>query len=142
MDDLVVDARVTIPACELEITASRSSGPGGQHVNTADTRIQVRWNIPSSTALTDVLRQRLMKVLRPRLTAAGDLILTCDTHRSQRRNREEALQRLAALLRAAMVPPRPRKKTRPSAAARRRRLEAKRRNALRKKNRQKVQDQD
>jgi len=142
MDDLVVDARVTIPATELEITASRSSGPGGQHVNTADTRIQVRWNIQTSTALTEVLRQRLLKALQSRLTVGGDLILSCDTHRSQRRNREEALQRLAALVRAALVPPRPRKKTRPSAAARRRRLEAKRRNALRKKNRQKVRDQD
>ncbi len=142
MDDLVVDERVTIPAAELEITASRSSGPGGQHVNTTDSRIQVRWNIPASAALTDVLRQRLLKTLAPRLTTDGDLILSCDTHRSQHRNREEALQRLAVLLRAALIPPRPRKKTRPTAAARRRRLEAKRRQAQRKKNRQKVHDHD
>ncbi len=142
MDDLVVNSRVTIPSGELEITASRSSGPGGQHVNTSDTRIQVRWNIPTTTAVGEVRRERLLTVLSSRLTAAGDLILACDNNRSQRRNRQEVLQRLAGIVRTALVPPRPRKKTRPTAAARRRRLEAKRRQALRKKSRGRVHDQD
>ncbi|NCQ33504.1 aminoacyl-tRNA hydrolase [bacterium] len=142
MDDLVVTSRVTIPAAELEITASRSSGPGGQHVNTADTRIQVRWNVPQSLVLSEFQRARLLNALAPRLTIPGDLILSCDTHRSQRRNRQEALQRLAALVRAALVPPRVRKKTRPTAASRQRRLEGKRRRARRKQDRRKVSDQD
>jgi len=142
MDDLVITSRVTIPASELEITASRSSGPGGQHVNTSDTRIQVRWDIAQSGVLDETQRRRLLDALQARLTAAGELIIACETHRSQRRNRREALQRLAALVRAALVPPRARKKTRPTAASRRRRLEAKRRRAQRKQDRRKVIDAD
>lgn len=142
MDDLVITPRVTIPATELEITASRSSGPGGQHVNTSDTRIQVRWNVAQSPALSELQRARLQNALSTRLTTAGELILTCETHRSQRRNRQEALQRLAALVRAALVPPRVRKKTRPTAASQQRRLEGKRRRARRKQDRRKVSDQD
>ncbi len=142
MEDLIINSRVRIPSGELEITASRSSGPGGQHVNTTDTRIQVRWNIPTTTAVGNIRRERLLSVLGSRLTTTGDLILACDSHRSQRRNRQDVLQRLAAMVRAALVPPRPRKETRPSAAAKRRRLEAKRRQAQRKKNRGPVHDQD
>ncbi len=142
MDDLNINGRVKIPAEEIEITASRASGPGGQHVNKADTRIQVRWNVRTSTALTEVQRRRLLSALGPRITTDGDLILSCDTHRSQRRNREEALARLAGLVRAGLVPPRVRKKTRPSAAARRRRLESKRKRSQVKKDRRKIRDTD
>lgn len=59
-DDLIVNARVTIPAAELEFTASRASGPGGQHVNTSDTRVQLRWNVLASVALGEVQRQRVL----------------------------------------------------------------------------------
>jgi ribosome-associated protein len=126
-DDLIVNARVTIPAAELEFTATRASGPGGQHVNTSDTRIQLRWNAVESQALTDLQRQRVLAALASRLTTAGDLILACDTHRSQRRNRDEVAGRLAALLRAALVPPRPRRPTRPTASSRQKRLDQKKR---------------
>ncbi|MBM4130923.1 aminoacyl-tRNA hydrolase [bacterium] len=126
-DDLVINARVTIPAGELEFTASRASGPGGQHVNTADTRVQLRWNVAASQALSEAQRQRLLAVLAPRLTEGGDLLLACATHRSQRRNRDEAAARLAELVRRALVPPRPRRPTRPTAASRLKRLEGKKR---------------
>lgn len=126
-DDLIVNARVTIPAAELEFTATRASGPGGQHVNTSDTRIQLRWNVVASSALGETQRRRVLAALASRLTTDGDLLLSCDTHRSQRRNREEVAGRLAALLRRALVPPRPRKPTRPTAASRERRIEQKKR---------------
>lgn len=126
-DELIVNARVTIPAAELEFTATRASGPGGQHVNTSDTRIQLRWNVVASSALGETQRRRVLAALASRLTTDGDLLLSCDTHRSQRRNREEVAGRLAALLRRALVPPRPRKPTRPTAASRERRIEQKKR---------------
>lgn len=124
-EDLVINARVTIPAVELEYAASRSSGPGGQHVNTTDSRIQLRWNVEESAVLSDMQRARLLRTLASRLTESGDLLVACDTHRSQRRNREEAAQRLAQLVREALIPPRPRKKTRPTRASRERRLQEK-----------------
>lgn len=126
-EDLIVNTRVTIPAAELEFTATRASGPGGQHVNTSDTRVQLRWNAVASEALTELQRQRVLAALASRLTTGGDLILACDTHRSQRRNRDEVGARLAALLRAALVPPRPRRPTRPTASSRQKRLDQKKR---------------
>ena len=139
-DDLVINDQLTIAAQELEITASRSSGPGGQHVNKTDTRIQVRWNVTASAALSDVQRARLLRNLASRLTDAGDLLLACDSNRSQRRNREEALQRLAALVREALIPPTPRKKPRPSRAAVEKRLQEKQQRGDVKKGRGKDQD--
>ena len=141
-DDLIINSRVTIPAAELSFSASRASGPGGQHVNTTDSRIQLRWNPGESEALTEVQRDRLLRVLSSRLTDAGDIILACDTNRSQRRNREEVSQRLAALVREALVPPKPRKKTRPTRASREKRLEDKRRRSNVKKGRGSGHDTD
>ena len=134
-DDLIINSRLTIPAAELAFSASRSSGPGGQHVNTTDSRIQLRWNLLESAALTEVQRGRLQRILASRLSEGGEIILACDTHRSQLRNRQEVAQRLAALVRAALVPPKPRKRTRPTAASRRQRLQDKRRRSLLKKDR-------
>jgi len=141
-DDLIINDQLTIPAQELEITASRSSGPGGQHVNKTDTRIQVRWNLMESVCLNDLQRGRLKRNLATRLTEAGDLLIACDTNRSQRRNREEALQRLAALVRDALIPPKPRKKTRPSRASREKRLQEKKQRSQIKKGRGKPGDPD
>jgi len=137
---LIVNERVNIPLSELVYTASRSSGPGGQHVNTTDSRIQLRWNVKESAALTEGERARLLKVLAPRLTEAGDLILASDTHRSQRRNREDVSQRLAAMVREALIPPKPRRKTKPTRASKEKRLDEKRKQALAKKDRGKKFD--
>ena len=134
-DDIIINSRVTVPASELQLTASRSSGPGGQHVNTSDTRIQLRWNLEASEAFTDVQKARLRRALASRLTTEGDLILASDAHRSQRRNREEVMQRLAALLREHLTPPKPRRKTQPTKASQERRLDEKKRRAQIKKGR-------
>jgi ribosome-associated protein len=134
-DDLVINPRLTIPAAELSWQTSRSSGPGGQHVNTADTRVQVRWSVRDSAVLSEHQRTRLLAALAARLTGDGEIVLAADTHRSQRRNREEAAQRLAQLVREALVPPKPRRKTRPTAASRQRRLDEKKRRSQVKKGR-------
>jgi len=139
-DDLLINHQVTIPAAELEYAASRASGPGGQHVNTTDSRIQLRWNLESSQAVTEVQRNRLRRALASRLTEAGEILLASDAHRSQRRNREEVAQRLAALLREALIPPKPRRKTRPTRASRERRLQDKKKRADIKKGRGKPRD--
>ncbi len=125
-DDLIVDDNHRIPAEELELSASRASGPGGQHVNTTDSRIQVRWDLRRSGALSPEEKDRVAQRLASRLTQDGVLVLACDVHRSQRRNREEALARLAALLRQALHRPRPRRATAVPRAAREKRLQQKR----------------
>ncbi len=125
-DDLIVDEQHRIPAEELELSASRSSGPGGQHVNTTDSRIQVRWDLRHSGALTAEEKERVEQRLASRLTQDGILVLACDVHRSQRRNRAEVLARLAALLRQALHRPRPRKRTTVPSGAREQRLQQKR----------------
>jgi len=133
--DIIINDRIAIPAAELTLTASRSSGPGGQHVNTADTRVQLRWNLTTSAAFSQTQKIRLQNALRSRLTLAGELIMASDAHRSQRRNREEVCQRLAALLRQHLTPPKPRRPTRPTRASRQRRLDDKKRRAQVKKRR-------
>ncbi len=140
---LVINDKVQVPLSELVFTASRASGPGGQHVNTTDSRIQVRWNVLESDALTEAERTLIRKNLASRLTESGDLILASDTHRSQRRNREDVTQRLAALLREALIPPKPRKKTKPTRASREKRLDEKRKKSRTKENRgKKFDDRD
>jgi ribosome-associated protein len=127
MRDVAVSRSVVIPAHELSWRFSRSSGPGGQSVNTADSRVELSWDVAATEALSPMLRDRALNRLDGRLVD-GVLTVTASEHRSQLRNREAALTRLAEAVRAAIAPPRPpRKKTRPSAAARERRLADKRR---------------
>lgn len=124
---------MAVPEAELAWTFTRSGGPGGQHANTSDTRAVLRWDVGRSAALTDVQRRRVLRRLAHRLTDDGVLILAADTHRSQTRNREEAVRRLRALLDTALAPPPPpRRPTRPSRSAVERRLAAKRYRAERK----------
>lgn len=127
MDDLTV-RNVTIPSHELEWRFSRSGGPGGQHANTSDTAAELRWYPADSEALRGAARDRVLQRLGDRLTADGALIVRAAEHRSQHRNRAEALRRLADLVDGALRPPaRARRPTRPSRAAQRRRVEDKRR---------------
>jgi ribosome-associated protein len=136
VDDLSIDSRRTIPAWELQAGFARSGGPGGQHVNKTESKVEIRW-WPASTsmALTAEERARLVERLRPRLTAEGELVITSSEERSQLRNRERALEKLAELVRAALVPPKARRKTKPSRGATRRRLDAKRRQSDKKRER-------
>jgi ribosome-associated protein len=127
MQPLVVSRQVVVPAHELSWRFSRSSGPGGQSVNTSDTRVELSLDIATTTALSDVQRTRALDRLEDRLVD-GVLTVTASEHRSQLRNREAALTRLAELLRTAIAPPAaPRKRTKPTKAARERRLSEKHR---------------
>jgi ribosome-associated protein len=135
MDDLRVTDRLTIPAGELRERFSRSSGPGGQGVNTADSRVELSFDVAGSPSVPEHLRQRMLDRLAGRLVD-GVLTIAASEHRAQLANRDAARARLSALLReAAAPPPPPRKPTKPSKAAHRRRLEAKRRRSEVKKNR-------
>ena len=135
---LRVSASVTIPEAELGWRFSRSSGPGGQGVNTTDSRVELVWDVlrsPAFLALPGALRERALIRLSPRLLD-GVLILAASEHRSQLRNREAAQARLVALLREALRPPsRSRRPTRPSRGAVERRLAEKRRRGDVKRNR-------
>jgi ribosome-associated protein len=125
--DVVLPRGVVIPAAELEWRTSRSGGPGGQGVNTTDSRVEVRWDVGSSQALSPAQRDRVLDRLASRLTADGVLRLTGSEYRSQHRNRAAVLARFRAVVGEALEPPTPRRPTRPSRAAKQRRLESKRR---------------
>lgn len=124
---LEVNDRLTIPDAELEVQSSRSSGPGGQNVNKVETRVTVRFDVAGSAVLTEEERRLILERLSSRITKEGVLQVSSQVHRSQAANREEAMERVARLLAAALRPRRRRKKTRVPRAAKRRRLEAKRR---------------
>lgn len=111
---------IEIPAAEIAVRVSRSGGPGGQHANVTESRVEVSFDIASSTSLPEWARARMVERLGPRATAVAE------DERSQLRNRELALQRLAERLSGALRRPAPRRPTRPSRAARERRLQAKR----------------
>jgi ribosome-associated protein len=134
-EPLRVTARVAIPRDELVARATRSGGPGGQHVNTSATRVELLWNVRQSRALNNAQRERVMERLATRLDAGGMLRVVASEHRSQRRNREAAEARLADLVRRALAVPRTRVPTRPSAAAKQRRLDDKRKRSERKRDR-------
>lgn len=129
---LQISPELLVPEQELVFSAMRASGPGGQHVNTADTAMQLRFDIRQSPSLPEPLRQRLLQRRDRRITADGVLVLRCDLYRSRERNRQELLERLRQLLLTALHPPRPRKATRPSRAAVERRLQTKQRQGQRK----------
>jgi ribosome-associated protein len=124
---LTVRAGVVIPEAELGWRFSRSSGPGGQSVNTADSRVELIFDLAATSALSEPLKNRALERLSTRLVD-GVLTITASEHRSQWRNREAARARLASLLRDAIAaPPRQRRATRPSKGSVRRRLDEKKR---------------
>jgi ribosome-associated protein len=120
-DELPVRPGVTVPLTEIELRTSRSSGPGGQHANVTASRVEAVFDVAASSALSDAQKARVTARLGPRVTASAQ-----DT-RSQRRNRELALERLAARLAHALEVRRPRTATRPTRASKQRRVEQKRR---------------
>ncbi|MEO5321377.1 alternative ribosome rescue aminoacyl-tRNA hydrolase ArfB [Arthrobacter sp. CC3] len=123
--DLEVSPALTIPASELRWRFSRSSGPGGQHVNTSDSRVELSWNVKNSAALSDDQRMILVTRLARRLIA-GVVTVTASEQRSQLRNREIALAKLSDILASALAPEAaPRRATKPTRGSNRRRLAAK-----------------
>src|SRR5580693_9783562 len=108
---LRVNALVVVPRSELVVRATRSGGPGGQHVNTSSTRVEVLWNVPGSAVLFDDQRALLLNALRTRLSAAGDLRVVASDTRSQSRNKMLAEKRLAEIVRRALIVKKARKKT-------------------------------
>jgi ribosome-associated protein len=135
-DELRVDARLSIPLSEIELRASRSSGPGGQHANVTASRVEAVFDVAASRTLDEAQRARLAERAGPVLTAVAQ------EARGQARNRELALARLAAKIAAGLAVPRRRRPTRPSAAARRTRLEEKRRAGERKRARRRPAEED
>jgi ribosome-associated protein len=134
-DRLRVNAALSIPLSELRMRASRAGGPGGQHVNTSSTRIEVEWEIPASRALTSADRERLLSKLASRVDSTGTLRIVSAETRSQAQNRERALERLAEVVRAALIVPKTRKKTKPSKGSKEQRLDAKKRRSAAKRDR-------
>jgi len=131
MADLRVSHRLTIPASELGERFARSGGPGGQHVNKTSSKVELRWNPLMSRAVSEADRRLI--VSRMKLTVDGDLIVVSDRTRDQARNRQDAREKLAALLRNALVRRRARVKTKPSRAATERRIQDKKKRAAVKK---------
>ncbi|AOP53285.1 MAG: alternative ribosome rescue aminoacyl-tRNA hydrolase ArfB [Brevibacterium aurantiacum] len=140
MDDLRVPAGpgipvgLVVPAGDLAEQFSRSSGPGGQHVNTSDSRVQLSLDLGATTALTETQRSRVLERLSARL-AGTVLTVSSEGQRSQLRNRNAARQRLAELLREALAPPVERRATKPSRNSRRRRVRTEQRRSEIKQNR-------
>lgn len=121
-EGLVISRQLSIPRAELVVRTSRSGGPGGQHVNTSSTRVEVLWNVRESATLFDDQRVLLMNALRTRLSAAGEIRVVASDTRSQLRNRVLAEKRLAEVVRRALIVKKARKKTRPTRSAVERRL--------------------
>jgi len=135
VQDLVINARVTIPATELSIAFSRSGGPGGQNVNKVSSKVDLRWNPQTSLALGEQDRAWLLQKLCSKLTSDGTLIVTSTLTRDQIQNRDDATDKLVLIVRAALDRPKPRKATKVSKGAKRRRVADKRKHAEKKANR-------
>jgi ribosome-associated protein len=133
---LAVNDSLSIPRSELDVRVSRSSGAGGQHVNKTSSRVEIFWSIAGSRALTHEQRTRLLDKLSSRLTTEGSIRVVASDMRSQSRNRELAEERLAELVRRALVVPRKRKPTKPTRAAKEARLESKKLHSNKKRTRQ------
>ena len=132
---LAVNARVSIPVSELEIRATRAGGPGGQHVNKSSTRVEVLWRLSESAAVSEAQRARLLTRLASKLDTRGGLRVVAADTRSQSRNRELALERLAGVVRAALVVPKVRRATQPTYGSKIRRLDTKKRRSTQKRDR-------
>ena len=124
---LRIDARVSLALDELQFSFIRASGPGGQNVNKVATAVQLRFDAAQSPSLTETVKRRLLRLAGSRATLAGEIIITAQRFRTQEANRKDAMDRLADLVRAALVVPKKRIKTKPTRASKERRIEHKKR---------------
>ena len=122
---IVIDQRLSIPDDEVRFEATRSGGPGGQHVNTSSTRVTLVFDLVASRALDDATKAVIARKLATRISGEGLLRVTVQKHRSQKMNRDGSVERFAELLREALTEQKPRRKTRPTAGARAKRIDEK-----------------
>lgn len=134
-NDVPIKNGIVIPGPEIEITTSRSSGPGGQHVNKTDSRISVRWNARNTTALDENQKNLIVQNLQSQLTESGDIIVHYSASRSQNQNKQMALAQLAHIVRKALFVPKKRVPTKVSKGAQASRLQSKMRHSILKKSR-------
>jgi ribosome-associated protein len=139
---LDIAPELRLPLAELDFRASRSGGPGGQHVNTSSTRVEVWWDVAASPSLSEEQRALLLTRLATRLDSSGRLRLVSSTSRSQLRNREEVTERLREMVARALEVPRPRRRTKPTRTSKLARVEAKRRRSAVKRERRRPRDED
>ena len=125
----VIDDGISIPRWELQFTMSRSSGPGGQHVNKVNSRVTLHFNVRQSSSLTDLQKRRILSSLRTRVNKNGELQLHAQKYRSQSANRDELMERLGSLLTKVLKPKSPRIPTRIPKASKERRLQNKKRHS-------------
>ena len=141
-DDVVIRPDLSIPRAELTFRATRSGGPGGQHVNTSSTRVELLWNVAASPSLSDEQRARIMTKLAKRIAEDGVLRMTSSGTRSQHQNKEEVIERFARTIERALHEPKPRRKTKPPKAAKEERLKQKKAQSKKKKTRGRVELDD
>ena len=124
-------------AAEFEFQTSRSSGPGGQHVNKVETRVSLKFSVPDSKLLSEPEKERLLKKWEKRLSSEGVILISSEKHRSQLQNKEETVKVFRSLLEKAFTDPKPRKKTKPSKSAIQKRLDSKKKQSTKKEQRKK-----
>jgi ribosome-associated protein len=139
---LPVSGRIIVPESDLVIERTRASGPGGQHVNTTDSRVRLRFDLRGTAVLNQAVKNRIRAAHPSKLTSEGELLVVAAAHRSQHRNIEDARSRLVQIIRAALTPPKKRRPTRPTRASKERRLDSKKRRSAVKKGRGKPPGRD